>query len=93
MMKTKIIAIISILSLGACTAEAIKTTDSKNSSVKSDLIAVIDDCNIFRVKDGNFGRTFYFAHCKNSANVFEKRWRQAGKTGNYETIQSLSVSK
>ena len=72
-----IIAALAVLS--GCGNEPMERQVSKNGT-ESGLIAVVDDCRIWRVQDGN-RETVYFARCpEGSAPVNWEVTRSSGKT-------------
>lgn len=72
------------LMLAACGADPIATANSGNPDVQANLIAEVDGCRIWRIRDGN-ERKVYMANCAEGDARTE--WTTGGKHKSYhETL-------
>lgn len=85
-MRAAIVASLA-LALSACGATPIATVDTGNPGATADLIAKVDGCHIWRVRDGN-ERTIYFARCEHGATGTE--WQESCGKRCSRSVQTIT---
>ena len=58
----KFVIALSCLLLVACSEPAESTASSSNPNVSVEKLLTVDDCTVYRFKDGGYNR--YFSNCK-----------------------------
>ena len=58
----KLVVALSCLMLVACTEPAESTASASNPNVSVEKLLTVDDCTVYRFKDGGYNR--YFSSCK-----------------------------
>lgn len=77
--------------LAACGADPIEIAQTGNSGVSAAKIAVVDGCNIWRIKDGT-SETVYFAKCSGEVQT-TMHWEDYCGKGCVKDKVALSVTK
>lgn len=85
----KALAAILALALAGCGADAIDTTDTGNTDVSAGLIATVDGCKLWRVKDGALTNV-YVVICPNST---QTQWDVPCGKNCTRKMQAITVRK
>jgi hypothetical protein len=78
------------LVLAGCSADPIETARTGNPGVKAGLIAQIEGCNLYRVRDGD-SRTVYVAVCPGGAS--RTSWSESCGKACARDLEALSLRR
>lgn len=85
-----LVALIALALLG-CENDAEGTVRSSNSNFHVEQLFTVDECTVYRFRDG--GRNHYFARCDRSTSISETQYYHHGKSGHSESHEVVTVEE